>query len=83
VAEASSTSTHLENSVANAVAIAIAVAIAGAFDIAVAAAVAGAVAIAVPLEHHRVPRRIYAPLVGARSGYRRGVPPVHGWYFWP
>ena len=36
-----------------------------------------------PLEHHRVPRRIYAPLVGARSGYRRGVPPVHEWYFWP
>jgi hypothetical protein len=36
-----------------------------------------------PLEHYRAPRRIYAPLVGARSGYRRGVPPVHEWYFWP
>ena len=37
-----------------------------------------------PLEHHRVPRRIYAPpLVGARSGYRRGVPPVLWLYFWP
>ena len=36
-----------------------------------------------PLEHHRVPRRVYAPLVGALSGYRRSVPPVLWLYFWP